>query len=615
MLNLETRQIQILSILLGQDYISLEQLIALGHFSQNTILSEIHDINDVFKNSDFHCQIINHRGKGYTLQYEPSQKQMIQKLKKHCHLYLSIPNHSTVSNYERVIYLLRYFIYQRQNIKSEGLAHRMSVSLATLNKDLRIVRNILSKYHITIESVPYYGMHLKGQELSIRSCFIDYCDVYIINEENIFPQYFMEQFDLTYEKFFQIYDDIRTILIQQNIGVDEFGIRRLALYILTLPILSYHSQDINEIEIDFQHPLKLLLHKYNLHLSLQEDTLLSIFFLSVLDISEMKDYEKNSNEFHNCIRKLYEISGLYIELDSSLYVFIKQAVNKVVHCYQNGIYCYAVPQFLKEKIRREISSYSFSQYIIHSILPKETMLSYDYLFYEIAIKLYAIVYNVRNEYYPCRALVVSGFGKNYAKVACERLKRSLTKVDYIPCYEYELEKIDFTHYDFVLAYDVNDINLKNIPVPVYEDKMNSINQSSIRIWSDHVAKKRKIKVLRPYLDYPVYSTILDSAQMIDIIIDAFMNKGYILPESRSSFKGLLYQLIYDGLYDQSSGIKIITLFTNQDIGFKYFAFSLKEPVYIDGGKIVLLHFLFMNTSNGPIVIKNGDSELHRYFNL
>lgn len=620
MLNLETRQIQILSILLQKQYISLEQLISLGRFSQNTILLELHDINDIFKESDLSCQIVNHRGKGYTLSYDQEDQKIIENIKEHCDLYLSIPHHSTSSHYERIIYLLRYLLYKRENIKSEELSQKMNISLATLNKDLRVVRLILKKYNISIESVPYYGMHLVGKELAIRSCFLDYCDLYIISEKNIFPQYFMDQFHFTYEQFYSIYCDVRDILIDKQIHIDEFGMKRLSLYLLLLPIFSQYAKEDERETFKISHPFQSL--SYLSHLSPYENYLLSLFYISVQELSDIdliegyKYRDDLLDTFYECIRKISELSGLYIELNSPLYYFIQKVIYKASLRKEYGLYHLSVPFHIKNKLRKEIGSYSFSHYIIHAFDPEDAELSQDYLFYEIVVNIYAIVYNVRNEYYPCRALVVNGYGKSFAKIASERLKRSIdTIIEYIPCYEYELDIIDFSQYDFVLAYDCHQINLKNIPIPVYQEQMRNMHNSSILIWSDHIVNKRKVKVLRPYLDSPIYSTLLRNADIVHAIIDVFIHTGYQLTESYETFYKLIKKMIYDGIYNNTSEIKIITLYTKQNMKYKYFAFNLQQPIQIENGKIVLLHFLFLDSSHGPIVIKNADSELRRYFNI
>ena len=84
MLELETRQINILNILLQQEYTSLEQIMIISDLSQNTILSEIHQINNILNRSSYHLQIVNLRGNGYILQYPSEENCFIGQLKKHC---------------------------------------------------------------------------------------------------------------------------------------------------------------------------------------------------------------------------------------------------------------------------------------------------------------------------------------------------------------------------------------------------------------------------------------------------------------------------------------------------------------------------------------------------
>lgn len=625
MLALETRQIKILNILLQQEYTSLEQLISISALSQNTILSEIHQINNILNHSPYHLQIVNQRGKGYILKYPKVEKNFIDQLKKHCFFYLNIPKHSSSISYERIVWLLRHLLYARRNIEAEELAQKANISLTTLNKDLRVVRKIFEKYHITIESTPYYGMHLKGKELALRSCFLDYCDLYMIYEENIFPQYFMEQFEFKYEQFKQIFDQVKEVIIQKKIMMNDTGLRRLALYVLVSPLLRRNRQedDLNDSLITTSHnPLISVLEKNDPSMDSCEKNLFVLFYLS-----QLEGIDKESlNLLVQCIpesQKIYEnglthierMSGLQIHDFSQMKEVIKKTVFKIVLRQKYGLCHFATPNYIKQKSRKEIASYSFSVYIIFALCSDDKYIFKDVLFYELLGDIHQVVYKLRNEYNACHALIVSRLGNSFLDVAMERLKWTIRNVDFSVCNEYELALVDYSHYDFVIVYDAVEINLSSIPIPVYEEDTKRVNNSSMKIWSNHVVKKRKVKVLRPYLDNPVFSTVLNGGDILDVIMNTFVNKGYKLPMSIPDFKQLLKELIFDDLYGQSPEIKIITLYTNQDIEYKYFAFNFEKPILCDGGKIGLLHFLFMDASNGPIIIKNGDSELRRYFNV
>ena len=538
---------------------------------------------------------------------------------------MNIPKHSSSISYERIIWLLRYLLYVRRNIKSEELAQKTNVSLATLNKDLRVIRKIFKNYHITIQSTPYYGTHLEGKELALRSCFLDYCDLYMIYEENIFPQYFMKQFGLHYQQFKHIFNQVKEVIMQKKMMINDSGLKRLSLYILVSPLFSENklSGDDNDVIISTKYnPLISILEKHNPLTNSYEKKLFTLFYLSLLEGIN----NESMDLFMECVPealKMYEngliniegMSGLKIHDFLQMKKVIKKVAFKIALRQKYGLYHFSTPNYIRQKLRKEIASYSFSVYIIFALHCNDSYLFRDVLFYELLEDIYQVVYKLRNEYNACHALIVSRLGNSFLDVAMERLKWTIRSVDFSICNEYELASVDYSFYDFVIVYDAIEMNVDSIPIPVYEEDTKNVNNSSMKIWSNHVVKKRKVKVLRPYLDSPIYSTILNDCDILEAMINVFINKGYHLLMPISDFKQLLKELIFDDLYNQSPEIKIITLYTNQDIEYKYFAFNFQEPIQCYGGQIGLLHFLFMDTSNGPIIIKNGDSELRRYFNV
>lgn len=71
---------------------------------------------------------------------------------------------------ERVFYILRRLLLEKDFIKLENLSNEMFVSLSTLQNDLKDVKEILQKYNLCIKSRPHYGSKIEGDEYMKRLC-------------------------------------------------------------------------------------------------------------------------------------------------------------------------------------------------------------------------------------------------------------------------------------------------------------------------------------------------------------------------------------------------------------------------------------------------------------
>lgn len=88
------------------------------------------------------------------------------------------------------------FFKTKNYLKGDDIANNLNVSLATINKDMRRVRDFLQSYGIVLHSAPYYGMILRGKEQAIRSCMMDLLDVYSDSEEPLFFESGLEKYGL-----------------------------------------------------------------------------------------------------------------------------------------------------------------------------------------------------------------------------------------------------------------------------------------------------------------------------------------------------------------------------------------------------------------------------------
>lgn len=74
----------------------------------------------------------------------------------------------------RVYFLLKRLLLQEGYVKLEQFEREMYVSKSTIQKDLRLVREMLGKYRLSLMVKPHYGVNVAGSEYRKRLCFANY---------------------------------------------------------------------------------------------------------------------------------------------------------------------------------------------------------------------------------------------------------------------------------------------------------------------------------------------------------------------------------------------------------------------------------------------------------
>ena len=142
--------------------------------STRTVRTDINMLNEML--AEHGALFVLSRGEGYQLRiHDPAR---YQRLRQQTPSRLRVPRTSN----ERIHYLLTRFLTSARAIKLEDLAEEWFVSRATLQSDMAEVREWLSRYQLTIEARPRYGMKLFGSEMAIRTCLTDL--LYQIAQEN-----------------------------------------------------------------------------------------------------------------------------------------------------------------------------------------------------------------------------------------------------------------------------------------------------------------------------------------------------------------------------------------------------------------------------------------------
>ncbi|WP_323864605.1 BglG family transcription antiterminator [Xenorhabdus cabanillasii] len=133
--------------------------------SSRTIRTDITELNDILR--DYGAQIFYKRKIGYALRIDdPSlfasliqQKQTIR----------TIPRTAD----DRIDALLLKLLMGSAPIKLDDIVEEWFISRSTLQHDMGVIREILNKYPLRLESIPHLGTKLSGDERLIRACLTD----------------------------------------------------------------------------------------------------------------------------------------------------------------------------------------------------------------------------------------------------------------------------------------------------------------------------------------------------------------------------------------------------------------------------------------------------------
>ncbi|MDT9755011.1 transcription antiterminator [Heyndrickxia coagulans] len=128
--------------------------------SDRTVREEIRQIQQ--KSDELGVKLKVLRGKGYLL--EKVDYRRLLQLEE---------NGLFGEQEERVKYILKRLLLEKEYVRLEDLEADMYVSKSTLHTDLKKVRKILKKYDLTLANRPHYGTKVEGGEFRKRLCLAD----------------------------------------------------------------------------------------------------------------------------------------------------------------------------------------------------------------------------------------------------------------------------------------------------------------------------------------------------------------------------------------------------------------------------------------------------------
>ena len=217
----------------------------------------------------------------------------------------------------RISYIISRLLDSNDYLKSADLADEMYISRSQISNDIKLAKKMLSSYHLTLISKPYYGIKIIGKENDIRN--------YIIQEKLKIKNLVCDEITHSFSSHEHI-DDINNIVIKilthSHYIISDIALQNLILHIVTAVnrIKSGHLIHMDSLNISpvYAHVIEIsknILEKcadiYNFEFNDDE-----IFFLA-LNLYGKREFDKQefiTDEINNLVflglYKIKEIFGL-----------------------------------------------------------------------------------------------------------------------------------------------------------------------------------------------------------------------------------------------------------------------------------------------------------------
>lgn len=194
------------------------------------------------------------RGTGYQLMINDDKKFrhfLNQLLKKELNE-LTLPN----SPDERITYLVKRFLLAENYLKLDDLCDEMHISKSTIQNDLRSVKDLFSKYDLSLQQKPSYGLKLSGNEVKMRFAMSEHI---FDRSEPLSKKVWKKQLAQITNIKMQSLEDVWSVIIKEikdnQISLSDIAINNLFIHVVIAykrikdgHYVSIINQDLDEIK-------------------------------------------------------------------------------------------------------------------------------------------------------------------------------------------------------------------------------------------------------------------------------------------------------------------------------------------------------------------------------
>ncbi|GEM_PF-5708505 len=619
MLFLNIRQVELIHRLLKYEYLQSDEIVNHFMISSRTLQSDISLINYEFEKNEQGVNINLHRKKGYFIECSLKDNQAIEQLRNQCIEYLDNSILRELGSQPRVSFVLRKLLVERKFLKSEDLLDELHISNATLTNDLKLSRNVLETYGIDINAVPYYGMQLVGDSLRIRSCLLDFCDIYNFQDKNsIFPENAYNQYNFTKNdlivsrrKFIQILKDsdiqitdrgfqfvlINIMLVKSNSGnklnfefAEKFAFEKL--YYLSQKIAGKFDIT-DEAEINYI-CLLLLLHLDDITKELPTTQPKYINFVS-----------SQIEKVRSSILSQYNLDlGDYPSVLKAIEIFtLKSYFRKKYNIIEKSI-----PSRYKDIVLQIPASRSFANEILHVFYPDGILDPYQYL--ELSIVLFNAIFIIPNNYSDMRIAYVNKISRFSNKSVAYRnsLTRYNIEIDYLS--SYDLDTIDLKKYDGIITSGTTQLSRQECPIVMLDFDYFDLNRNSSELWEKLIMKLRVDELILPKLSRIEKRVIQASeSNLIQEIVKYLVLAGL---ENTNLFQQVSEGLLGSQIVSHHLS-QMFCIYSGKELNHTVYHFVLENEILMNGSPIDEISIIILSPDNNILTIKQADSAIRRLY--
>ncbi|WP_223820835.1 BglG family transcription antiterminator [Bacillus sp. S3] len=128
---------------------------------------------------------------------------------------------------DRVTYLLKRLLLEKDPIKLESFEDELFVSKSTIQNDIKVVRQILEKYQLSLVNRPHYGTQVEGDEYMKRLCLSNN----IFNRQDDVSFHIGPDFLLDPDLFNKIKEILVKKVNEYKIEISDISLENLATHI------------------------------------------------------------------------------------------------------------------------------------------------------------------------------------------------------------------------------------------------------------------------------------------------------------------------------------------------------------------------------------------------
>lgn len=618
MLSLNLRQVRILDHLFKHEISHIDDLLAFAKISSRTLQSEIAAINITLLNNGYTFAINSNRNRGYSIEPSADNHDSYDLVKAQCKAYLDSEITRTYGDNARISYIIRAFLTTSDFIKSEDLVDELNISLATLTNDMRICRSIFEKYNIVLQSTPYYGMKIIGDPFAIRSCLLDFCDLYDIYAHTfVLEQGAIAQYNLDIAKMKDMRMTLMRCLKKHHIHLHERGFRRILCYLLILQggYDVFPMEGVEVEEADLVMPcVRDLMQLFSIEAQ-GEASFLSVLLLASQDFLTSTEMQNSVQGEHmeTLLKQIRQTLIEEINLDLQRQPHILERLSAFLFNFimrkKYHIYEYNMSMSIRDIVRDLPVSCSLSDMILQ-ILCGNMNVEYDTCSsLTLSLVLFNEIFIVPNQYMPVRVAFIgpeyrdSNLSVEYRMEMVSRYNVSLEHYSY-----YEYDDIDWSKYDCAFLIASPGLQLSDCPIDMFKLDYYVKDYQRQDFFQRVLARHRVENFLLYKTDNKVHVTIANNNhQYIAEMMEVLQGYGYTSAYGQQVMENLIQDNIDYYQFDPF----VICLMWHKELEHTLFIFELATPEEIGGCTMYTIEVVIMNPNNNILAVKQADSYVRR----